>query len=930
MEQSLPWGEMEAEHLARLKELRALEDREIREESEREAHALQNKLVTLLSQRNKLAEQLQEARMICHQTESIIADIPRRLEQKIRKVALERKRQDEAHSRLFTMYTRRDAEQAKEAVAETKYRPLAMATPNRAPVNGHVSIRIVNNGDRPIPNTSTAHASQGQPESAAAAPMAGGRNDANPPSRLRRVRNPSGVELHDSSGNPIGEVKQIDSTNEKVLECQLLPIRRARVTVRPNRPVTAADMNAIGDSNEHAEKKWLACMIQAKGDIQRNACTSCRNGKGPFAECVKLAHPRFLLRCGNCEWTGGTCQGATLQGVGVGQPQFGDVRQPQFSEAQPAPKYPSETATREQASSHFAPSSFTPANFSAAYNWPSNMTRQLVPQPQPQQPPQLQPQPPLSSPQPKPRQPLPNGKGDKQDRNGASHTPSQTPQPAGTPQPTASAEATPRPAEEADGSELDITKDRLTLKDDGMVFLEPEIMRGVPIAKITPDHAYWEPTWRPLEEVIQPKLDEWQAKLATLQRDNLNSTEKHARFLANRQVNRGNQILAFLRSGELHPYQIVGKQWVGETGLTYYDSIHRLVASLEELQKFNTELRPSQWLRQRLQEVFEANPQGFNLSKVLLHLYHDPKLTALRVKSGFGNIGRPSGFKFDKKPSKETKAGPAKGEKRKEPHSTPKSTPNHTPRKKSAKANAGTDEKAGPPSSKQEPQAPPHAPSPRASAKKPRASAASQAATGSPATKRRGSNAAGASQPSAASSNDMDFDGYTSTDSFSKDKVHDIDWRLYQIKTRFMTSGMDVTQYWHWIPNNNIPRTKRGTEDIFEHQVLRDMRLKGSRKKVDWGVYQDHIDFHIRMRELTDITYAKNSQKVIVGTKEVEGVVHRGDVLAHFKRERTKRRFLAFMKERGVKIVRTDAVSIEKAWDEMNSEVLASDDSEGS
>ena len=149
---------------------------------------------------------------------------------------------------------------------------------------------------------------------------------------------------------------------------------------------------------------------------------------------------------------------------------------------------------------------------------------------------------------------------------------------------------------------------------------------------------------------------------------------------------------------------------------------------------------------------------------------------------------------------------------------------------------------------------------------------------------------------------DLECDGYTTSDSFSRDHVMQVDWRIYQIKHRDHSTNIKITQYWHYIDNSD-PGSE---ESMFEHQVLEDvLPAHGRRVNVKWGVYKDPIDFHLRLRELTEITYSPDSLNIIIGTKPIKGVIFRGDLLAQFKRDRTKRRFLAFMESKGIKLIKT-------------------------
>jgi hypothetical protein len=150
----------------------------------------------------------------------------------------------------------------------------------------------------------------------------------------------------------------------------------------------------------------------------------------------------------------------------------------------------------------------------------------------------------------------------------------------------------------------------------------------------------------------------------------------------------------------------------------------------------------------------------------------------------------------------------------------------------------------------------------------------------------------------------LDFSGFTSHDTFSNDRVWRHDWRVYQVKTRKMTSNPSVTQYYHWVDKGGLPGGAVGTEEFsFEHQVLKEVMGPDN---VTWGVYKDPYDFHLRLSELVKMTWSSDTLKMIATTKEIPGVDFRGQVIVNFKRERTKRRFLAFLGKKGVPLVKTD------------------------
>ena len=143
--------------------------------------------------------------------------------------------------------------------------------------------------------------------------------------------------------------------------------------------------------------------------------------------------------------------------------------------------------------------------------------------------------------------------------------------------------------------------------------------------------------------------------------------------------------------------------------------------------------------------------------------------------------------------------------------------------------------------------------------------------------------------PMAAEDAELDYDGYTTTDSYSNDRVYEHDWRLYQVKHAREQTDPHVTQYWHWIEE----------EQAFEHQVLSDHSPN------KWGIYKEPHDFHLRLAELSEITMATGSNRIIVGTRQLPRVQYRGELLVDFKRGRTKRRFLRFLGQKGVKLIKT-------------------------
>ncbi|WYZ39732.1 hypothetical protein EsH8_IV_000073 [Colletotrichum jinshuiense] len=436
-----------------------------------------------------------------------------------------------------------------------------------------------------------------------------------------------------------------------------------------------------------------------------------------------------------------------------------------------------------------------------------------------------------------------------------------------------------------------ITRANLTLKHDGEVFTHPECMEGVPVNKIDPSHPYWDPSWPEIAPSIEPTLQSWRDKLQAA----LDKGQTSMRFQLGRQVNRGETILKFLSDANFCPYQLVAKKYMMPR-LVSYDTIFRLADTLRTLEGFKTlDITPLEWLRQRLQEIIITDGPEFNLAKTIHDFYHDPKYVALRLANGKKSIGRPSGMKMTPKDS----PGSAKN------------TPNTKKRKLFI-----SEEFPGP---SQRPLAPTptHQYATRPDSQ-PQDSEAQQSVPSTPELS-RASKKFKTRVPGKARDQDLNYDGFTDTDDYSGDNIGKHDWALGRIKSRLNTVSNRVTQYWHWIPDDG--------EQIFEHQVL----AEGD--TFTWGIYAKPINFHLELEHVQEMRWAADTTKVIVVCKE--GVVispdgkPRGDLLAEFKRERTKRRFLVFCRKQGIELVKVEADAIEKAWDEYESpDVPAMPDSE--
>lgn len=349
--------------------------------------------------------------------------------------------------------------------------------------------------------------------------------------------------------------------------------------------------------------------------------------------------------------------------------------------------------------------------------------------------------------------------------------------------------------------------------------------------------------------------------------------------------------MKFLLKGDFHPFQIIGKQWITPS-LAHYDTLFRMVATLEELAKFKMDVTPLQWLRQRLHEIYTERPAGFKLDRVIAEMYHDPKLADLRSKNGFGNIGRPSAgtrVAGEKRKEAPTTSASAASTPSKRIHTKLGLKPGKILKKNSRQRRHGQKQQRT------------SSPTPETSDQE-SSKDKSQTAQQKPTMSKESDSISfitdipvhDGGSSTQAHKDDLDHIGYTSTDSLTKDPVVKKDWRVHQVKTMRLTSNPSTTQYWHWVDKCH------DCEPMFEHQVLKEMEPSTS-----WGIFKEPIDFHLRLRELTHIVYSRESGKIIIGTRQVEGVEWRGSVLADFKRERTKRRFLTFMRKKGIDLVRT-------------------------
>lgn len=944
------WDTIEENWLQQIAEARQKEDRDMVEEYSGEEELLRTELDDAVCEHNRLTETLLQARVLVDEKK---ADLEWLVDEftKRRNAVMSRRAADDFRVRAWINKGRRFIE-ARRRQAAAASRATAMevdgpGSPANVNVNGEVKrIPLPSSAPgshsaktRSLPlrngsNGATAHsATNGHTQDpvspsplAAAAPSATQDQDAQPQDATPEYEpNPDGsVSVVNTAGDRVlGTVMPIRAENHWI---QTLLERRVQrpVEIRQGRKFTQTHLDSIYEGNDQKRSKWLSFMIQATGELQDRACQTCAKGQGLFSLCIIVGGSDFP-RCGNCEWNKQGCHGAS-----------GPNRGPPASiSASKSVKHKKQPAHQDEPSSHLngtgagAVGTPTKQQLPNTFNTLSNQGS-----------------------------PMDLDKTDGRPssmRGWTSQAHSQSP---GTPQQFESLMA--RELSPSDGASQEITADMIAQRHDGMIFLEPDLMHGVPLRKITPDHAYWEPGWKPIEGAIQSKLEEWTDKLAKLKAlpdSSLTDKERTAVFQAGRQVNRGKATTRYLATCDFHPYQLVSKKWITPS-LTHYDTLFRMVATLDELAKFRLDVTPLEWLRQRLYEIYLEKKGNFKLDRAIAKLYHDPKLAHLRSKNGFGNIGRPSAASKPRasdaagtgKPgsadgSPDKKPAGEKGEKRKDPPlgdalSTPTKRALVDTEKRSGK-DSGSRQKTKP-SARALGTAKPGTATPTTNprVRKP-ASSKTRDSKGGPTSTTSTTASVSSATPSRAASHatdgvpattepedeDLEHDGYTTTDSLTRDTVVKKDWRIYQVKTKDLATNPQTTQYWHWVDRKQAYRSgpggRRDFDPMFEHQVL-----KETEPTTGWGVFAEPVDFHLRLRELAEVAFCAESDIIVIGTREVKGIDRRGNVLAQFKRERTKRRFLAFLKKKGVPLRRTTREEIETEWNGIQAEVMAGNESD--
>ncbi|CAK7268050.1 hypothetical protein SEPCBS119000_002862 [Sporothrix epigloea] len=910
------WRTHEENWLQQIAIARAKEDRDIVLEYDAEETMLHAELDEAICEHNRLTEKLLQARVLVDEKK---ADIEWLVDayQRRRKAVEARRAADDLRVRAWINKGRHVIDISKHQITSRGSGPLPIIyslSNEGTTANGQVLDPVdqyrhdMGLGAATPPLTAA--------QSAAASPRLGTSSHHTPAELYSSLSAERHVSVVNSDGDAIGVVARIVPDNHWIQALLDRPVVRA-VEIRRGRKFTSTHLDTIYEKHDQKMSKWLSFMIQATGEIQGHACQTCAKGQGLFSICVIVGGSEFP-RCGNCEWNKQGCHGAYGRTANrVSAATFLSVRQEEHAHSRPDQYHGGAdqmTSTADTLSRHVA-------HADVINEPPSHGSQLLIDRVSPNR----------------------SGRADWAKQSNTTGTPQQAE--------TSMMRQLSPPIDKANDGE--ITLAMISSKDDGVIFLEPDLMYGVPLRKITPDHAYWEPSWKPIEGAVQSKLEEWMEKLAKLKalpEASLMEKERTAVFQAGRQVNRGKATMRYLATCDFHPYQLVAKKWI-TPALTHYDTLFRMVATLEELAKFRLDVTPLQWLRQRLYELYCERMSTFKLDRAIAKLYHDPKLAHLRSKNGFGNIGRPSaskrprvseanGLDQEKGSASEKRKGTANGN-----TSTPK-------KQRSAAANKQTDKDGVMrPARKTVPRSASTATASTAPTTTNRRSGRSTSSTsrdtksqtaatslthisstasGSPKSSQAALHSADYVTGTAteiATDSDLEYSGYTTSDSLTHDTVVRKDWRVYQVKTKSLATNPQTTQYWHWVDKRQAHRSEsedqRDFDCMFEHQVL-----KETEPVTGWGVFADPVDFHLRLRELTEVAFSPESDIIVIGTRELEGVVSRGDIFARFKRERTKRRFLAFLRKKGVPLRRTERQVIEDEWYGINAEVMAGNESE--
>lgn len=156
------------------------------------------------------------------------------------------------------------------------------------------------------------------------------------------------VNVVDADGRYVGPVERIEPWNQWVEAIQDLPVQRP-VIIRRGRRFNKDHLGSIYERAEAKGVKWLSCMIQAIGEVQKRRCHSCEKNQGAFENCVIVGGEMFP-KCGNCEWNRQGCHGASAEWIDLQAAQEHARRKKLLEPPTPTEKDTPDTAKAPEAS----------------------------------------------------------------------------------------------------------------------------------------------------------------------------------------------------------------------------------------------------------------------------------------------------------------------------------------------------------------------------------------------------------------------------------------------------------------------------------------------------------------------------------------------------------------------------------------------------
>ncbi|KZL83421.1 acyl- thioesterase ii [Colletotrichum incanum] len=137
------------------------------------------------------------------------------------------------------------------------------------------------------------------------------------------------------------------------------------------------------------------------------------------------------------------------------------------------------------------------------------------------------------------------------------------------------------------------TNQVFAISDDGKTYINPAMLRGVPIEPIDEDDGYWEMTWIKFKDAIdedqiereyQQELDAWRqrAREETPSAEDEDSEKEFKRYQRN--LNQAKVIKKWFRPGNtVHPNQIMAKHHLPDTGLCIVHVLYKICNILVRL-----------------------------------------------------------------------------------------------------------------------------------------------------------------------------------------------------------------------------------------------------------------------------------------------------------------------------------------------------------